>query len=71
MALSAASMKARIESYTAAVGAVQVSTPGPANAYRDAILQAFCQGIIDEIHANAVVSTVDSRGDTCNNGTVT
>jgi hypothetical protein len=64
-------MKNRIESYMAGVAAVQVSAAGPANAYRDAILLAMCQGIVDEITANAVVHTTDSKGDTCNNGTIT
>lgn len=71
MALSASSMKGRIEAYTAAVSASQSQNAATALAYRDAMLQALCQGIIDEIVANATVHTVDSRGDTCNNGTVT
>jgi uncharacterized membrane protein len=71
MSLSASSMKSRIEAYMAAVSDVQVSTSGPAVGYRDAMLLALCEGIVDEITSNAVVHTVDSRGDTCNSGTVT
>lgn len=71
MGLSASSMKARIEANIAAVAASQGSDAGAANSYRDQVLQAMCQGIVDEITSNAVVHTADSRGDTCNNGTVT
>ena len=37
----------------------------------NAAVVLWLQGIVDEITSNAVVHTADSRGDTCNNGTVT
>jgi len=39
------------------------------NSAKEHIL-AICKGIVDEIQQNAVVLTVDSHGDTCNNGTI-
>lgn len=54
-----------------AVPPVQIVGTGNINSYRDALLLAMCQGIVNEITAHAVVHTVDSRGDTCNNGTIT
>jgi uncharacterized membrane protein len=71
MALSAASLKGRIDTYMAAIGATQTSDATTAQSYHDQMLLALCQGIVDEITSNAVVHTVDSRGDTCNNGTIT
>jgi hypothetical protein len=71
MALSAGSMKNRIEAYMASAGPIQTSDTGTALGHRDAMLLALCQGIVDEITSNAVVHTTDSRGDTCNNGTIT
>lgn len=55
----------------AAVTPVQIVGAGSTGTYRNALLEAMCQGIIDEITSDAVVHTVDSRGDTCNNGTIT
>lgn len=55
MALSAASMAARVKAAIAAVPPQQVDSGGDPTAYRDAILLAMCQGIIDEITANAEV----------------
>ena len=71
MALSASSMASRIEAYMAAVSNPQIVGAGSITSYRNALMVAMCQGIIDEIHSDAVVHTVDSRGDTCNNGTIT
>ncbi|MES2048846.1 MAG: hypothetical protein V4447_10625 [Pseudomonadota bacterium] len=71
MTLSATSMATRIEAYMAAVPAQQIVGPGAIGGYRNALMIAMCQGIIDEITQDAVVHTVDSRGDTCNNGTIT
>lgn len=64
MALSATSMKSRIEAYMAAVGAVQTSDAGTAQGYRDAMLLALCKGIVDEIQQNATVPNVQSGGST-------
>ncbi len=70
MTLSATSLKSRIDAYMSAAGTVQTSDAAAAAAYRDTMLLALCKGIVDEITQAAVVKTVDSRGDTCNNGTV-
>lgn len=69
MALSASSMASRIHANIAAITAVQVIGSGSIDSYRLDMLTAFCQGIIDEIHANAVVTTSDAQGGT-NTGTV-
>ncbi len=69
MALSNVSMASRIQSYVLAVAHSQVVGAGSINGYQLAILEAFCQGIIDEIHADAVVTTTDAQGGT-NTGTV-
>ena len=69
MALSNTSMASRIHTYIAAVTPAQVTGAGSIDAYRVEVLNAFCQGIIDEIHANAVVTTNDAQGGT-NIGTV-
>jgi hypothetical protein len=55
MALTAASMAAKVEAAVAAVPAQQFDSAGDPSAYRSAILVAMCQGIIDEIQANAEV----------------
>lgn len=57
MALTKASMANFVEAHIAAVALVQGSDNGAALAYRRAVLEALCQGIIDEIHANALVQT--------------
>lgn len=71
MALNANSMAAAIKTRIAAVSAVQSSVDGDTLAYRDAVMVAMCQGIIDEIHANgvAVVANVQSGSSTVN-GTI-
>ena len=62
MAMSAAGMQAKVKAAMAAVGAVQTSDVGAAQAYRDAILLAMCQGIIAEVLENSelVPVTTDS-----------
>ena len=54
MALSASSMATRIQEYVLAVTPSQVVGAGSISGYQLAIMTAFCQGIIDEFHANAV-----------------
>lgn len=58
MALSASSMVAKIKSNIAAVNAGVTQSNDPSNAvgHRDAMLLAFCQGIVDEITQNAETS---------------
>lgn len=60
MALTAASMMAKIKA--ARVFPAQTSDTGQALSNSDAVLLAFCQGIIDEIVANSelVPMTTDS-----------
>ena len=57
MAMTAASMMAKIKTYQDAIavptGQLNSGTP----AYRDALLTALCQGIIDEISLNAEIDT--------------
>jgi hypothetical protein len=48
-------MAAKVKAAIAAVPPQQVDSGGDPTAYRDAILQAMCQGIIEEITANAEV----------------
>ncbi len=55
MALTAASMMAKVKAAITAVPPQQVDSSGSTEAYSDAILQAMCQGIIDEIQENAEV----------------
>lgn len=71
MALNANSMAAAIKARIAAVSAVQSSVDGDTLAYRDAVMVAMCQGIIDEIHANgvSVVPNVQAGSSTVN-GTI-
>lgn len=60
MALSASSMASRIKTNIAAVA--DPSTFPDKTAYADACRQAMCQGIIDEIKANGLVTVVLTSG---------
>jgi hypothetical protein len=71
MTLSASSMASKVKAAIDAVSAVQVVGSGSIDAYRTALILAMCTGIVEEITQNAVVHTIDSMGDTCNNGTIT
>lgn len=55
MALDKASMAAKVKAKIAAVPAQQFDSGGDPTAYRDAILEALCDGIIEEIITNAEV----------------
>jgi hypothetical protein len=57
MALTKESMADHIEARIGDVEPVQTSDASTALAYRRRILEALSQGIIDEIHAHAVVYT--------------
>lgn len=57
-----------IEAHIAAVALVQGSDGAAALAYRRQVLEALCQGIIDEIHANAVVQTDSGAPDSEHTG---
>jgi hypothetical protein len=69
MGITASSMWDKMKSHMASVTAVQSADPADALAQRDQIGIAMCQGIVDEIQQNAVVSTSDAQGGT-NTGTV-
>ena len=72
MAMSASSMWSRVKANIAAVTPVQGSGASAANAYRDAVGIAMCQGIIDEIKANAVVTVTGvTAGGSTAPGTIT
>ena len=62
MAITALSMRTKIKTFMAAVGASQSADPAASQTQRDAMLLAMCQGIVDEIVANSelVALTRDS-----------
>jgi len=70
MALTKESMATFVETRLAAVDLVQGSDAGAAMAYRRQVLEALCQGIIDEIVANAVVETTSGAPDDEHTGKV-
>jgi hypothetical protein len=63
MALTAASMAAKVKTYVMAVAPVLSIDPGSVTARQDAVILAMCQGIIEEIQQNGTVITADSHGD--------
>lgn len=62
MAMTAAGMRDKIKAAVAAVASVQSSDVASVLAYRDVVLLAMCQGIIEEVVANSelVPVTTDS-----------
>ncbi len=62
MALTKESMAAYIQARFLEVDHGQTSDAAAAQGYQNNVLLALCQGIIDEIHANAEVET--AGGDT-------
>jgi len=56
MAMTKVSMAAKIRTAMALIPP-STGTAASTSAYSDAIIQAMCDGIIQEIHANAVVSS--------------
>jgi len=71
MALTASSMASRIKAAIAAITPVQGTDPAGAIAYSDSVTNAFCQGIIDEFVANAVVTTTSGAPDSEHIGGIT
>ena len=61
MGMTASGMREKIQARLATTA--QNTSEGAAAADPTNQLEAFCQGIIDEIQANAVASGTDSRGD--------
>ena len=70
MALTKESMAAFIQARLAAVDHSQTTQAGAAQDYQNNVLLAFCQGIIDEIQANAVVQTTSGAPDGEHTGVV-
>lgn len=62
MALTAASMKAKIRAAMAAVPPPAANTAEAALAYSDALVEALCQGIIEELTQNGVVTIASVSG---------
>ncbi|MBU0680103.1 MAG: hypothetical protein KKD73_01655 [Proteobacteria bacterium] len=70
MPLTKASMADFVEAHLAGVPLVQTSDATTALNYRRQVLEALCQGIIDEIQANALVSTTSGAPDNEHTGKV-
>ncbi len=70
MALPKQSMADFVEAHIEAVNLNQGSDAAAALAYRRKVLEALCQGIIDEIQANAVVQTHSGAPDSEHTGKV-
>jgi len=72
MALNKASMAASIKTKMAAIP-LPDGTAASAQAYRDALIEAMCDGIISEITQHAAVSVVtlgSATTQSCANGTI-
>ena len=63
MAMTAASMAAKIEANIQALTLTPTNDAGTAQTYHTDILNAFCAGIIEEIQENAVVTTTSGAPD--------
>ncbi len=63
MAMTAQGMAQKIRTRQAALTPVQTTDPVAAKAFAEKSLEAMCQGIIDEITANAVVTTTSGAPD--------
>ena len=70
MALTKESMAAFIQARLAAVDHTPTTDASAAKDYQNRVLQALCQGIIDEIVANAVVQTTSGAPDSEHVGVV-
>lgn len=62
MAMTAAGMRDKVKAAIAAVSHIQTSDPAAVASYRDAVLLAMCQGILEEVVANSEI--VKITGDT-------
>lgn len=71
MALSASGMANRIETYVDAIAGQQTTDGAGMAAYRLALYQAMCQGIIDEIVANSELVPVTTDTGTAGAGIIT
>ena len=63
MALGKTSMRDKIKAKIAAITAVQTSDPAAVQTYRDQVLEALCDGIIEEIVQNGVITTTSGAPD--------
>ena len=71
MAMTASGMMAKVKAAIAAVPAVQSSNGATTQTYRDAVLLAMCQGIIDEVVANSELVPVTTDTGAAGAGIIT
>jgi hypothetical protein len=71
MAMTAAGMRDKVKAAIAAVPPVQSADPAAVATYRDAILLAMCQGIIDEVVANSELVPVTTDSGAAGAGIIT
>lgn len=71
MSMSKEGMAASIESYVDLITMPAQSTGGDVGSARTLILEAICQGIIDEIVSGAVVATTSGAPDGEHTGNIT
>ncbi|MCD6527003.1 MAG: hypothetical protein J7K75_08460 [Desulfuromonas sp.] len=70
MPLNKTSMRDKIKAKVEAVPLVQGSDASAMLTYRDAVLEAMCAGIIEEIVSNAVCETTSGAPDSEHTGKV-
>ena len=63
MPMTKESMATFIQAQLVAMTHIQTDNPAAAATYGRQVLEAFCQGIIDEIQANALVTTTSGAPD--------
>ena len=71
MSMTKQGMAAKIKAYVDAITMPPQSTSGDIAAARTLVLEAICQGIIDEIVANAVVATTSGAPNAEHAGNIT
>lgn len=71
MALSKESMAAKIKAKIAAVPPYQGSDAADAQSYRDAVMLAMCEGIIEEIVQNSELVPIETDSGTAGSGIIT
>lgn len=71
MAMTKQSMADKIQARLAAIGTVQTTSEATALAHHRQVIEAFCQGVIDEIQQQAVVTTTAGAPDGEHTGKIT
>ena len=71
MAMTAVGMAAKIEAAISLVAASQGSDAAAAQTHRAAVMEAMCQGIIDEITANSELVSVTHDAGAAGAGIIT